>query len=79
VVCRWEGGATHSGPAFSDFLLGSFGILISIYKSRPAQTLRIMILSPSTLDCRLLSDKAVRRTHRKSVTVLKALNHFLDS
>jgi len=32
VVCRWEGGATHSGPAFSDFLLGSFGILISIYK-----------------------------------------------
>ena len=23
VVGRWEGGGTHSGPAFSDFLLGS--------------------------------------------------------
>jgi predicted ester cyclase len=23
VVGRWEGGGTHTGPAFSDFLLGS--------------------------------------------------------
>jgi len=23
VVGRWEGGGTHSGPAFSDFLVGS--------------------------------------------------------
>ena len=23
VVGRWEGGGTHSGPAFSDFLMGS--------------------------------------------------------
>ncbi len=23
VVGRWEGGGTHTGPAFSDFLIGS--------------------------------------------------------
>jgi hypothetical protein len=23
VVGRWEGGGTHTGPAFSDFLLGA--------------------------------------------------------
>jgi SnoaL-like polyketide cyclase len=23
VVCRWEGGGSHTGPAFSDFRLGS--------------------------------------------------------
>ena len=23
MVGRWEGGGTHTGPAFSDFLLGS--------------------------------------------------------
>jgi len=23
VVGRWEGGGTHTGPAFSDFLVGS--------------------------------------------------------
>ena len=23
VVGRWEGGGTHTGPAFSDFLMGS--------------------------------------------------------
>ena len=23
MVGRWEGGGTHSGPAFSDFLVGS--------------------------------------------------------
>ena len=23
VVGRWEGGGTHAGPAFSDFLMGS--------------------------------------------------------
>jgi predicted ester cyclase len=23
VVARWEGGGTHTGPAFSDFLIGS--------------------------------------------------------
>ena len=23
MVARWEGGGTHTGPAFSDFLIGS--------------------------------------------------------
>ncbi len=26
VVGRWEGGGTHSGPAFTDFLIGSLPV-----------------------------------------------------
>lgn len=28
VVGRWEGGGTHTGPAFSDFLIGSLSAAI---------------------------------------------------
>jgi predicted ester cyclase len=39
VVGRWEGGGTHSGPAFSDFLIGSL----------PAATGRKMRFSGTTV------------------------------
>jgi predicted ester cyclase len=39
VVGRWEGGGTHTGPAFSDFLIGSL----------PAATGRKMRFSGTTV------------------------------
>jgi predicted ester cyclase len=39
VVGRWEGGGTHTGPAFSDFLIGSL----------PATTSRKMRFSGTTV------------------------------
>jgi predicted ester cyclase len=39
VVGRWEGGGTHTGPAFSDFLLGSL----------PAATGRTMHFTGTTI------------------------------
>ncbi len=39
VVGRWEGGGTHTGPAFSDFLIGS----------RPAATGRKMHFTGTTV------------------------------
>jgi predicted ester cyclase len=39
VVGRWEGGGTHSGPAFSDFLIGSL----------PAATGRKMYFTGTTV------------------------------
>ena len=39
VVGRWEGGGTHTGPAFSDFLVGSL----------PAATGRIMRFTGTTV------------------------------
>ena len=39
VVGRWEGGGTHTGPAFSDFLIGSL----------PATTGRKMRFSGTTV------------------------------
>jgi len=38
VVGRWEGGGTHTGPAFNDFLIGSLpaatGALLSVFQTR---------------------------------------------
>lgn len=39
VVGRWEGGGTHTGPAFSDFLIGSL----------PANTGRKMLFTGTTV------------------------------
>src|SRR5882757_7705629 len=39
VVGRWEGGGTHTGPAFSDFLIGSL----------PAATGRTMRFTGTTV------------------------------
>jgi predicted ester cyclase len=39
VVGRWEGGGTHTGPAFSDFLVGSL----------PANTGRKMLFTGTTV------------------------------
>lgn len=39
VVGRWEGGGTHTGPAFSDFLAGSL----------PAETGRTMKFTGTTV------------------------------
>ncbi len=39
MVGRWEGGGTHTGPAFSDFLVGS----------RPAASGRKMRLTGTTV------------------------------
>jgi predicted ester cyclase len=39
VVGRWEGGGTHTGPAFSDFLIGS----------RPSATGRKMHFTGTTV------------------------------
>ena len=50
VVGRWEGGGTHTGPAFSDFLVGSL----------PAATGRVMRFTGTTvlkiLDGRIVSE-----------------------
>jgi predicted ester cyclase len=48
VVGRWEGGGTHTGPAFSDFLIGS----------RPSATGRTMHFTGTTV-LRLANGKIV--------------------
>jgi predicted ester cyclase len=67
VVGRWEGGGTHTGPAFSDFLMGSL----------PANTGRKMKFTGTTVlklkDGRILEevgldDALARRTEKASKT-----------
>ena len=70
VVGRWEGGGTHTGPAFSDFLLGAL----------PAATGRRMHFTGTTVlrlhdgrghdgGCACKRDTGVRnRRHRRSAS-----------
>ena len=55
VVGRWEGGGTHTGPAFSDFLIGSL----------PAASGRKMRFTGTTvLPCRGWQDRGRGRSRR---------------
>jgi predicted ester cyclase len=63
VVGQWEGGGTHSGPAFTDFLAGSL----------PAATGRKMHFTGTTV-LRLENDKIVEEIGLDDgVTALKQL------
>jgi predicted ester cyclase len=64
VVGRWEGGGTHSGPAFSDFLVGSL----------PAATGRKMHFTGTTV-LKLKNGKIVEEVGLDDgVTALQQLN-----
>jgi predicted ester cyclase len=64
VVGRWEGGGTHSGPAFSDFLVGSL----------PAATGRKMHFTGTTV-LRLKDGKILEEVGLDDgVTALRQLN-----
>ena len=64
VVGRWEGGGTHSGPAFSDFLVGSL----------PAATGRKMHFTGTTV-LKLQNGKIVEEVGLDDgVTALQQLN-----
>ncbi len=50
VVGRWEGGGTHTGPAFSDFLVGSLPAATGLKMRFTGTTVLRLEKGPPTLD-----------------------------